>query len=74
MPILGTINSRTSLGTIREMVESDFDLVIDNSTARAIRNAYRHGTLLWDANKLITTDSSSIRIVRATDGRVESNV
>lgn len=72
--ILGTVNSKTSLRTIIEMVEDDFGITISNDTARAIREAVKRNCLMWDATKIITTDSSNIRIVKTEDWRIEANV
>lgn len=72
--ILGTVNSRTSLTTILQMVETDFGIIISRYTAQGIREAARKGCLVWDATKIVTTDSRQIRIARTEDGRIEANV
>jgi hypothetical protein len=72
--ILGTVNGKTSLKTIVEMVQDDFGIVIGNDTAKAIREAVKRNCLLWDATKIITTDSSHIRIAKDENWNVEANV
>jgi len=49
------INSRTSLTTIKKLVQNDFGQKIDNGTAKVIKDAARKGALLWSSSGITST-------------------
>lgn len=55
MNTLFTLTARTPLNTIMGVVRSDFDVEIDSSDAKLIRDAYQKGCLVWTTQHLKTT-------------------
>lgn len=62
-----------TLKTIVDAIEDDFGVTISKDIAKEIKEAARKNCLVWDATKLVTLDSSQIKIRRAGD-HVEANV
>ncbi len=62
-----TITKNTTVGQIKAWVADDFGRSIDTDTAQAIKDAHKHGALVWSATRLTTTDSSNINISAAQD-------
>lgn len=71
---LKLIGENTTLHSIIQKVEDDFEITISEETAQEIKTAHVHGALLWSGNKIIATDASRIRIVKREDGVIESSV
>lgn len=72
--ILGPLTPDTSLETIQQMVESDFNIFIDPTVAAAIFGAYAAGDLLWSTN-LLKAFGGAIMIRRdPITGDIDANV
>ena len=55
-----TINSKTTLKSIKAAVARDFGIVIDNASAKEIREDVRRGYALWTRERYVSSVTSNI--------------
>lgn len=55
---MATINSKTTLKSIKEMAMFDFGVELSNRQAREIKDSVRSGCAVWTSQRYVTTRGS----------------